>query len=230
MSNESIAESLSSRLAKLSRLQLDEVDRLVKELEILNQDLRPTLCRPNFDWPHAPVHRLDDCGVYIVTGSTENKKLLFNTEPKLDLLQSTLLRLSQESCWQVEAWACFANHYHFIARATESAGSLKQMVQQLHAETADGLNAMDRVSSRNVWFNFYDTQLTYHNSYMARLNYVHQNPVKHRLVQVANRYPWCSAAWFERTATPAQVKTVYSFKTDHIKVIDDFDEWPDGYL
>jgi hypothetical protein len=38
----------------------------------------------------------------------------------------------------------------------------------------------------------------------------------------ANQYPWCSAAWFERSATPAQVKTVYSFKTDRIRVIDDF--------
>ena len=34
-------------------------------------------------------------------------------------------------------------------------------------------------------------------SYLARLNYVHQNPVKHGLVRVANQYRWCSAAWLE---------------------------------
>jgi putative transposase len=51
---------------------------------------------------------------------------------------------------------------------------------------------------------------------------VHRNPVKHGLVPVANQYPWCSAAWFERTASPAQVKTIYNFKTDRLNVEDDF--------
>jgi hypothetical protein len=37
-----------------------------------------------------------------------------------------------------------------------------------------------------------------------------------------------SAAWFERTASPAQVKTIYSFNTDKLQVSDDYDvasEW-----
>jgi len=54
------------------------------------------------------------------------------------------------------------------------------------------------------------------------LNYVHQNAVKHKLVPVANQYPWCSAAWFEREASPAQVNTIYGFKIDRVKVEDDF--------
>jgi len=39
---------------------------------------------------------------------------------------------------------------------------------------------------------------------------------------VANQYPWCSAAWFERAASPAQVKTIYGFKIDQVKVEDDY--------
>ena len=46
--------------------------------------------------------------------------------------------------------------------------------------------------------------------------------VKHGLVPVANQYRWCSAAWFERTASPAQVKTIYRFKIDRVQVDDDF--------
>jgi putative transposase len=64
--------------------------------------------------------------------------------------------------------------------------------------------------------------LTSERSYLARLNYVHQNPVKHGLVAVANQYPHGSAAWFERTASPAQVKTLYSSKTDRLNIQDDF--------
>jgi hypothetical protein len=39
-----------------------------------------------------------------------------------------------------------------------------------------------------VWYNFRDTRLTYEKSYLARLNYVYQNAVKHGLVPVANQY------------------------------------------
>ena len=42
------------------------------------------------------------------------------------------------------------------------------------------------------------------------------------LVPVANQYPWCSAAWFERTASPAAVKTIYRFKTDRLNIENDF--------
>ena len=38
----------------------------------------------------------------------------------------------------------------------------------------------------------------------------------------AVRYPWCSAAWLERTATPAQVKTIYSFPIDQLRILDDY--------
>ena len=45
---------------------------------------------------------------------------------------------------------------------------------------------------------------------------------EHGLVPVANQYKWCSAAWFERVATPAMVQTIYSFKTDQVHVEDDY--------
>jgi putative transposase len=51
---------------------------------------------------------------------------------------------------------------------------------------------------------------------------VHQNAVKHKLVPVANQYPWCSAAWFESTASPAVVESLYRFKTDALSVDDEF--------
>jgi putative transposase len=116
----------------------------------------------------------------------------------------------------------FANHYHFVARGNPDSKDLGEFVQRLHGVSAHDLNELDGVRARPVWFNYWDTKLTIQYSYLARLNYVHQNAVKHKLVPVANQYPWCSAAWFERVASAAQVKTVYGFKIDRVKVADDF--------
>jgi putative transposase len=175
------------------------------------------------DWPHAPLHRLSNHGTFIVTAGTLHKRHLFRRGECLDMLEWALLGLAKEFGWQVEAWAVFSNHYHFVAHAHEGAKDLRDLLKQLHGETAHALNRMDGEVGRSVWHNFWDTELTYEKSYLARLNYVHQNAVKHGLVPVANQYRWCSAAWFERTATPAQIKTIYSFKTDTVKVYDDFE-------
>ena len=177
---------------------------------------------PPKDWPHAPVHRLSENAVYIVTAGTLHKQHLFNTDAKRDLLERMLLSMSKRDGWQLEAWAVMADHYHFVARGNQQSTNLQEFLQQFHYDTACALNGMEEQAGRKVWYNFRDTRLTHQYSYLARLNYVHQNPVKHGLVRVANQYPWCSAAWFERTASPAQVKTIYSFKTDKVNVEDDF--------
>ena len=60
------------------------------------------------------------------------------------------------------------------------------MLGVLHTRTASWVNRLDKTSSRKVWHNFWETKLTYQKSYLARLNYVHQNPVKHGLAAMAN--------------------------------------------
>ena len=174
------------------------------------------------DWPHAPVHRLDSAGIYIVTAATLNKAHLFREPHALTLMENELLQLSKQYAWQLEAWAVFSNHYHFVARNYSEQDNLSQFLQHLHAKSARRLNQLEGVEGRSVWFNFWDTKLTFERSYLARLNYVHQNPVRHGLVAVANRYRWCSAAWFERNTSPAMIRTIYSFKTDKINIHDDF--------
>ena len=96
------------------------------------------------------------------------------------------------------------------------------MITAVHERSAKFVNTLDSATGRNVWHNFWETELTYQPSYFARLNYVHQNPVKHGLVTDARDYPWCSAAWFERNATRAQVKTIYGFKIDKLNVLDGY--------
>ena len=174
------------------------------------------------DWPHAPVHRLDSRGVYMITAATLHKQHLFSTPAKLDLLQRELLSLAKKYEWHLHAWAIFPNHYHFVARSTNETPQLGEFLSHLHTSTASELNRQDQASARKVWYNFWDSKITFERSYLARLSYVHRNPVKHGLVMVANQYRWCSAAWFERTSAPAMVKTIYSFRIDRLNIADDY--------
>ncbi len=189
------------------------------------------MLEPKTPWPHAPTHQLSERGTYFVTAGTYGKAHRFRGADRLRVLHRGLLTVTRDFGWQLEAWAVFSNHYHFIAHSpgtASDAGSVSQMLGVLHTKTARWVNRLDGTTDRQVWHNFWDTRLTFQKSYLTRLNYVHQNAVRHGLVPVANQCPWCSAAWFERTASAPQVKSIYRFKVDAVRVMDEFDaarEW-----
>jgi putative transposase len=180
---------------------------------------------PRTAWPHGPTHQLAERGTYFVTAATYEKAHHFREANRVRVLHRGLLTVAEQFGWQLEAWAVFFNHYHFVAHSppdSTDARSLGAMLGVLHVRTSGWVNKLDATPARKVWFNFWETRLTHQRSYLARLNYVHQNAVKHGLVPVACQYSWCSAAWFERTASPAAAKAIYRFKTDQVSVADEF--------
>jgi len=174
------------------------------------------------DWPHAPIHRLGEAGAYIVTASTYGKQRLFRDKERLSLLHDQLLQAAADFEWRLQAWAVMESHYHFVGISPDDPASLRLLIRQLHGRTSRLLNQLDGVQGRKVWFQFWDTELTYERSYLARLKYVHENPVRHGLVESAEDYPWCSARWFAAKAPLAFYRVVYSFPIDNVHVVDDF--------
>ena len=177
-------------------------------------------------WPHAPDHRLSESGTYIVTAGTYGKRHFFKGVHRLKSLHDGLLRYAMKYRWRLQAWAVFPNHYHFVAHSPDDnlngAESLRVLLADFHQHSASWVNKRDGVNGRKVWHNYWETLLTFEKSYFARLNYVHQNAVKHGVVSVAANYPYCSASWFERITTPAMIRTIYGFKVDRIQIVDDY--------
>ena len=173
-------------------------------------------------WPHAPAHKTLACGTYMVTAGTYNKLLHFNTPDRLQYLHDSLLSLAEQYQWELQAWAILSNHYHFIARSPQDPKNLPAFLSNLHVHTAKYVNQQDNTPNRKVWWQYWDSHITYQYSYLARLNYVNKNPVRHGLVAEAAEYPWCSASWFQKTSQLAFCKTVNNFKIDNVHVVDDF--------
>ena len=172
-------------------------------------------------WPHSPPHHILIPGTYMVTAATYQKKLHFHSNDRLQHLHDQLLELAKQYAWEIQAWAVLANHYHFIARS-KAPENLSAFLSHLHINTARYVNNLDNDPQRRVWWQYWDTRITYQYSYLARLNYVNKNAVRHGLVKEAIEYPWCSAAWFEEKLPRSFCQTVSSFKIDKINVIDDF--------
>src|SRR5690606_16361933 len=148
-------------------------------------------------WPHSPPHRLFEAGAYLVTGATYQKDHFLNSPERLSFVQQALLQLAEEFQWTIQAWAILINHYHFVAMSPGDPSNLPRFISKFHMITAKRLNQLDNTPGRKVWYQYWESRITFEKSYFARLHYVHVNPVKHGVVDMAVKYPWCSAAWFE---------------------------------
>jgi len=156
----------------------------------------------------------------MITAATLRKATLFADPTHREVVQNLIFKLTSEYRMGLQAWAILTNHYHLIVACRDA--NVRLFLRHLHREVARELNAREAMPGRKVLYQFWDTRLTYESSWLARLHYVNQNPVKHGLVADASLYPWCSAAWFESQATRAFVATVKQFKIDRVNVPDDF--------
>ena len=171
---------------------------------------------------HNPPHYFVPNAMYIVTGAIlHNQHLLIENKRKEFVLQALLERAKLLN-WRLQAWAILNNHYHFVAQAPENAMTLKKLIQQVHSITAIQINKWDQTPGRQVWFNYWDTCLTYERSYLARLHYVHRNPVKHGLVQNPEDYPFSSYKWFLENSEPEFKNKVLS-STEDPSLEDDYE-------
>ena len=82
---------------------------------------------PKTPWPHAPTHQLAGRGTYFVTAATHLKIHHFRGARRLRVLQRGLLTVTQQFGWQLEAWAVFSNHYHFVAHSPADAADANSL-------------------------------------------------------------------------------------------------------
>jgi putative transposase len=159
----------------------------------------------------------------MVTCGTYEKAHFLNTSERLNMLRGLFFGCLEEAGWILHAWALLSNHYHCIASSPADPSSLRRALSKLHTLSARDLNRQDNRPGRKIWFQYFDTHITFPNSYLPRLKYVHQNPVHHGIAHDAEAYPWCSAAWFAQFARPAFRATVEGFKIDRLTVADAVD-------
>jgi putative transposase len=194
------------------------------------------------DWAHSPLHRFREGGTYMLTAGTYGKRPYFRGAERLRYLCEKLQAVAGEHKWQLEAWAVFPNHYHFVGispapvrtgvegndfskEAVDPAfgkQALVEFLKHLHSVTAIQANRWDQTPGRQTWYQYWDPELTFQKAYLARLSYVHRNAAHHGLVREPSLYPWCSAGWFQQTATAAFFNTVMKMKVDRVHALDEF--------
>jgi putative transposase len=171
---------------------------------------------------HAPPHYFVPSAMYMVTGAILHKQNLMRDNRCKKFFLRTLFEKADSFRWHLQAWAVLHNHYHFISQSPENSTTLAKLIQQVHSITAIQFNRWANTPGRQVWQNYWDSCITYEKSYLARLRYVHENPVKLGLVENAADYPYCSYRWFFNQGDCHLKEQVLKQPIDKINVFDDF--------
>lgn len=169
---------------------------------------------------HRPPHIVAGDALF-VTASTLKRIPHLRSPARKDYLQQLLSRRCQEFQIDLIAWVILDEHYHVVLRPDTQEGFLS-WIQALHRDTAREWNREDTAPGRQIWYEYWDTTLWTQGDLWSRINYVHNNPVKHGYVEDARQWSWSSLRELDYWHEPDPVALLSRFPAPRKLPKDDF--------
>ena len=189
---------------------------------------------------HNPPHLFKDDVKYFITASTYKKLPHLNANAaKEKLLQSLYLAFDKYN-WEIEDWVILNNHYHLMTNATDTPSVLPAVMREAHRFTALWIKKhisdnshqtyrqeeiqgeTYREKPSKIFYNYWDTCITYERSYLTRLTYLWLNPVKHGIVEKAEDWKYGSYYYRYRKDIETVTRLIKEYPSNRVNVKDDF--------
>jgi putative transposase len=175
-------------------------------------------------YKHNPPHLFKPNSKYFITGAIHQKRMLLRSDEAKQRLILSLKQGFNSKGWKLEDWVALHNHYHLMADSPGYAGSLPGIMRDIHKFTSMWIrkNIKEAAGLEKIWWNYWDTCITYERSYYTRLNYLWYNPQKHGVIEKAEE--WEFGSLFFRVQEEAQyIRTLrVNYPFESVKVRDDF--------
>jgi putative transposase len=137
-------------------------------------------------------------GTYFITSATYNRRHLFQVTANAKLFLETLQHYRTEGHYKLHAFVVMPDHVHLLL--TPQSLSLERVVGMIKGGFSHRIGSRFPVWQRG----FTDHRIRDREEFEVRREYIHQNPVRARLVNVAEEYPYSSAYRQEEAqCTPA---------------------------
>ncbi len=141
---------------------------------------------------HTPPHPFRGEHCYLVNAANYDHVPIMALPDRRTELEGRVLRAFHVVRAEVIAWVVLPNHYHALLNV-ESLASVSAALQGVHGGASHEWNLADgQTGRRRVWFRFTDRAIRNESHFIATLNYIHYNPVKHGYVDDPYEWPWSS--------------------------------------
>lgn len=146
-----------------------------------------------YPW-HSPPHRpnFGHLRFLISAACYEHRCYIGHNPARMDDFARDLLGLFAAHATQTFAWCVLPNHYHVLVEAADVKHLLLE-VGLFHGRTSHAWNGEEETRGRQVFFRAVERAMRSERHYLATLNYVHHNPVRHGYAALWTDWPWSSA-------------------------------------
>ncbi|MEA3431302.1 MAG: transposase [candidate division WOR-3 bacterium] len=129
--------------------------------------------------------------LYFITSVTENRKKVFETEHNIKLLLDTFRYYKEKYSFDIVAYCILPDHFHWLVIPSEKA-DISQIMKGVKGFSTRKINQINHWNGRLWQHQFLDHIIRKDEDYRKHINYIHNNPVKHGLVEDIGLYPWSS--------------------------------------
>ena len=142
-------------------------------------------------------------GTYFVTSRTWESRRLFVTESFASVFVDSLLHYRQEEVYSLHAFVLMPDHFHILLTPAQDK-TLERVVQYIKGGSARKL-ALERNMRFPVWQRgCSDHRIRDMADFTTHVQYIWQNPVRKKLVQEPQEFPWSSASGLYALDEPPQ--------------------------
>jgi putative transposase len=145
--------------------------------------------------PHQPPHLPLDHTLYLLTAACYEHRHHMHTAERRQTVLDMLFEQFIQQGMEIHAWVVLTNHYHLLVDVTQFQ-ALGEIFRRVHGRTSYDWNQADGARGRKVWYHYSDRAIRSEGHYYTTLNYIHYNPVKHRLVTLPYDWPPSSVHWY----------------------------------
>lgn len=144
---------------------------------------------------HAPPHPVREATYYLITAACYRHQTYLRKPERRQQLLELYFQRAENIGMRVYAWAVLPNHYHLLVYIPDMKQAA-EIIRLIHSATAHEWNTKDATPGRRVWYRYADRAIRSERHYYATLNYIHYNPVKHRLCEEPMEWMESSIHWY----------------------------------
>lgn len=155
-------------------------------------------------------------GTFFFTVVTLDRAPIFTNEDRVEALRHALRRVMAARSFQIDAMVILPDHLHCIWSMPEGDTDYSSRWREIK-KTASRLisTATNARNERMVWQRrFWEHAIRDEEDWRKHLDYIHYNPVKHRLASSPGEWPWSSfgnavnKGWYEASWGASEPATI----------------------
>jgi len=140
----------------------------------------------------SDIRRYSEANIaYFVTSVSKNRKPIFTKEKSSNLLLLSIEYFKIVLDYKIFAYCILPEHLHFIIQPFGK-HDLSYIMKMLKGNFARRLNKINGITG-DVWQRgFYDEGIRNDSMLFQKIEYIHYNPIKHKLITDLSQYEYSS--------------------------------------